>query len=761
MTFSPEIIFLLLALVAISATAAGMILYRYWFRTRTSRSGGQLIDQLQNEQFSSVLFDTLPDGFMVLDDSLTITTVNESYCRMTGRSKEEVIGERPPFPGWPKANWDEIENRVQDILKGKIQPFETAMYRKDGSSFPALFSVSKLVTIRDKTFYSVIIRDISEHVRIEQALRNSEEKFRAQFMSLPIPLFIWQHQESELVLIDFNDAADQITNGNIVRFLGISAAEIFENQPAILEDLRRCFREKISFQRDISYRFMTVHESKHLSVTYAYVAPDYVLVQTEDRTARVEAREMLEAREAQMRTVVESLPFGFFMIDESGRYSMVNSVITQQWGSDILGKTPEDVDADAETLSLWLENNRRAFSGEIVKEEVSFKIAGEKHVFYNIISPVYSGDKIKSILGVNIDITAQKLVEQELHESDARLRLMVEQLPAIMWTVDSNLRFTSSIGTGLETLNLLPGKVVGLSLYEYFKTDDPDFLPIAMHRQSLAGNPTTFEIKWNDHTWETHTEPLRDKSGAIIGCLAIALDITTRKQAEEISAQSRRQLRALAGRLREIREEESLNIARRIHDDLGQALTGLRWDITRLKKQMGQYFDHNSIPQFFEMIQNISSDIDATIQRVREIAVQLRPLILDDLGILGAFEWQINEFQNRTDIKCKFEHVNFDEQNLQLDSQHATVAFRILQEILSNVKRHADAHHIWIELRSEEKMLSYSVRDDGRGMSLNQVDQIQSLGILGMRERAQSIGGEVRIDSAEGEGTTVRVTIPT
>lgn len=759
-SISLQILFLLLALLAVCLTAGGMILYKYWILKRGIHLFDPELDQLNKDDFYRIFFDSLPDGFLLIDDLFTIVQVNDAYCRMTRRSREEVVGKRPPFPGWPKTNWGHIEDRVKEILAGIIKPFETAMYRSDGSSFPGLFSVSRLFSKDDRTYYSVILRDISDRVAMEQALRSSEAKFRAQFMGLPIPLYTWQKRGDDFVLIDHNDAANRVTYGKMADFVGMPASEMYREREDILADLHRCYDQKMSFQRDMIYEYMSTPEAKHLSVTYAFVPPDYILVHTEDRTARVEAREKLEASEARLRTVVEHLPFGFFMIDEDGRYSMVNNVITQQWGANILGKTVDEVGADEETLKLWKNNNRRAFAGESIHEEVSYTVAGEKRNFYNIIAPVHSGGRVASILGVNIDITDQRRVEQELHESDTRLRLVAEQLPAVLWTVDHELRFTSSIGAGLDELRLLPGNVVGMTLYEYFGTDDPEYLPIAMHRKSLAGHATTYEIKWDGRTWEAHTEPLRDSKNEIIGCLAIALDITSRKQVEELREQSRLQLRALAGRMEEVREEESTKIARRIHDDLGQSLTGIRWDITRLGKRMQNCSECDKTSEFLPEITKLTSDIDATIKRVREISAQLRPLILDDLGLLGAFEWQIQEFQKSTDIQCEFDYREFDEKNVILETQQATVAFRILQEILNNVRRHANAHRVWIKLGYGQGQFFYTVRDDGKGMSFDQSNQMHSLGILGMRERAQSLHGEVRIESAVDKGTTVHVTIP-
>jgi PAS domain S-box-containing protein len=756
---SLSILLLILFPLFLCLIGAGVYLRRR-SSAASSSCGSQPKLPFDSGEFSKSFFEHSPDAFLVLDDTLTIILVNESYCRMTGRSRDEVIGKRPPFPGWPPANWDVIKDRVNAILQGDLQPFETLMYRKTGDSFPALFSVSKIQSYGDRIYYAVIIKDISERSRVEAALRASEAKFRSQFRNLPIPMYTWQKQGEDLVLIDYNDAAEKITKGGVALYLGKKASEMYRELPDIIEDLRKCYSEQSSFQKNMIYHYKTQDRSAHLAVTYAFVPPEFVLVHTEDRTARVQAQEMLQTSEARLKTAVESLPFGFFMIDESGRYSMINSAIREQWGDQLIGKRPEDLTAEKETLDIWLDNNRRAFAGEIVREEVSYVVAGKNRIYYNIISPVRTHDRTRGILGVNIDITDLRETERALRESDARLRLMVEQLPALMWTIDKDLIFTSSIGAALEELSLTSNEVVGMSLYDYFRTDDPDFLPIAMHRKSLEGKATAFEIDWNSHTWETHTEPLRDANGAIIGCLAIALNITKRKQAEKLIHQSRMELRALAGRLNAVREEESTIIARRIHDELGQSLTGLRWDVSRLCKQMVESMRTDPVPEFEDKMKDIASGIDATIQRLREISAQLRPLILDDLGLLGAFEWQINKFRKNTGLTCEFRQVALDEKDLNLDSDRSTAAFRILQEILTNIRQHAEAKNVWIELRAEENLLYFSVRDDGKGMILHVSDQMNSLGILGMRERAQAFGGTVVIESAENEGTCVRVTIP-
>jgi signal transduction histidine kinase len=151
---------------------------------------------------------------------------------------------------------------------------------------------------------------------------------------------------------------------------------------------------------------------------------------------------------------------------------------------------------------------------------------------------------------------------------------------------------------------------------------------------------------------------------------------------------------------------------------------------------------------------------DALIGSVRRISSELRPLILDDMGLVGAIEWQASEFQGRTGIRCEIHQDGLKDEELILDSQRATAAFRIFQEILTNVLRHSEATRVRINLRREDHVGIIEVRDNGKGMPDGDAKERNGLGILGMRERAQVFGGQVSIQSEVAKGTSVRVVIP-
>lgn len=251
-----------------------------------------------------------------------------------------------------------------------------------------------------------------------------------------------------------------------------------------------------------------------------------------------------------------------------------------------------------------------------------------------------------------------------------------------------------------------------------------------------------------------HNSLLRDERGYTIGMIGTLRDITKRKQAEEKLKKSYEQLHKLAAHLQSIREEERTEIARDIHDELSQTLTGLKFDLSWLHNKILRAEDGASL---IEKINSMSLILDNTIQWARRISMTLRPSVLDDLGLVAALEWQANEFQTRTGIACIF--ISFSE-SVFLDREKSTALFRICQESLTNVARHSDATAVTINLKEDGVNLILEVIDNGKGITETQITDTKSLGLLGMKERALILNGEFTVSGIPGKGTTVTVTIP-
>jgi PAS domain S-box-containing protein len=235
--------------------------------------------------------------------------------------------------------------------------------------------------------------------------------------------------------------------------------------------------------------------------------------------------------------------------------------------------------------------------------------------------------------------------------------------------------------------------------------------------------------------------------------LEINTDITERKRGEESLVLQREQLRALAERLQWVREEDRKQVARDLHDQIGQILTAIKMDMMWMTRHLPES-ETVVLARLKESIQLINDGVKA----VRAICSGLRPGVLDDLGLAAAIEWQASEFASRNGVLCQ---VTVPPVDLHLDGDRATATFRIFQECLTNVIRHAQAKSVRVDLCQEEESILLVVEDDGIGFCESGFsNSLGSLGLLGMKERAQFCGGDVQISSSPGKGTTVTVRVP-
>ena len=252
---------------------------------------------------------------------------------------------------------------------------------------------------------------------------------------------------------------------------------------------------------------------------------------------------------------------------------------------------------------------------------------------------------------------------------------------------------------------------------------------------------------------EGHYLCVYDEKGRITGHLGIQRDITDRHVAAEEIAQSREELRALAARLESVREEERTRIARELHDELGQALTGLKLDLAWIDRRLSRH----SQAELVDRCASLLGRLDDVMIAVRRIITELRPSVLDQLGLADAIEWQAQDFAARTGLELELDiHCAGPSPSDAISS----AVFRMLQEALTNVAKHAKASRVRVALNVEGEMLSLDITDDGRGITRDEMRGTHSLGLLGLRERAIALGGTVSVFSEATSGTTVGLRLP-
>jgi len=234
----------------------------------------------------------------------------------------------------------------------------------------------------------------------------------------------------------------------------------------------------------------------------------------------------------------------------------------------------------------------------------------------------------------------------------------------------------------------------------------------------------------------------------------ILRDITARKHYEDELKQQQSELRKLSAQVLEAREEEKTRIARELHDELGQMLTALKMDLGWVRGRIG-----GSDGELTDKTNKMWQTLDQTVTSVRRIAADLRPLMLDDLGLADAAAWLVEDFSKRSDLRCEFKIIN-DSDTSDFESNVANTVYRALQESLTNVGRHANAKNAWVLLRIDERAIRLEIEDDGRGISADDMAKSHSLGLKGMRERVFHIGGVLEVTNAPRGGTRVSVFVP-
>jgi len=341
--------------------------------------------------------------------------------------------------------------------------------------------------------------------------------------------------------------------------------------------------------------------------------------------------------------------------------------------------------------------------------------------------------------------------EAHLVDRESRLRLILDQIPAIVTTLDRNLVFTSAQGAGLAAIP--PDAVaamVGRTLAEVIGGDETS-LPVVQARKVLTGVPATYEWTWEGRTYENRMEPLR-ADGNVAGVVNLGIDVTEKRRADEALHASREELRRLSAAMNQLQENQRKRIAREIHDDLGQRLTALRLDVGLLNAEL-----RDGMTAAAQRTGTMLELIDETLTTARRLAMELRPAILDDFGFAAAIEHEVDSFARRSGMEVA---LRIEPEEIAIESARATAIYRIVQEALTNVARHSGARHVEVRVERREGRVEAEVCDDGRGITDEELSNSSALGLIGIRERMFAFDGHATIERITGGGTRVFVSVP-
>ena len=467
-----------------------------------------------------------------------------------------------------------------------------------------------------------------------------------------------------------------------------------------------------------------------------------------------ELQEQVNEKTAELRAIFERISDAFVGLDTKGNFIYVNSQAENELGMnarELYGKNISDV-----------------FPPEIQGEEFlnAFKESMQNHIYrrIEIYSILYRSwfeiHFYPSPSGLSVffrDISDRKRAEEILRSSEYKYKLLFQSNPLPMWMLDMPSRnFIAANNASTELYGYTHEEFLKMNAAEIRPREDLErFMAQSLEPHTGVRNTGTWRHLKKDGTMInveiiTHDIFYEGKPARLV----LAIDITERIKAEEKLKESHEQLRQLASHLQHIREEEQKRIAREVHDELGQQVTGLKMDIAWISKKITGLDGMGAIEN---KLKEMTSLLDESGHTIRKIASELRPSILDDLGVIAALEWQTREFEKRFRIPV---HFHTTVAYLDIDPDIATGLFRLYQESLTNVARHANAKEVVAELLVNHNFIHFNITDDGNGFDSALVENKKTLGILVMKERALMINGELEIKSKPGEGTSVSIKVP-
>ena len=405
--------------------------------------------------------------------------------------------------------------------------------------------------------------------------------------------------------------------------------------------------------------------------------------------------------------VASDIPYEF--VKQNGE--MINALVSA------IGERDENGNV-ARSLAVSIDVTER------IKAEEDLKLAKEKLSYYS-----------KDL---------EKLVKKQTGE----IKSILKYTPSVISIKDQEGRYVLVNSRFEELFDISGDAILGKTDHELFEKELADQFRSndrsVLKRKQASQMEEQIQQSDGEHTYFSVKFPVYDEQGAVSGICGISTDVTALKKAQD-------QLRRLSAGIMASQENERAAISRELHDELGQMLTALRMDSVWIAEYLKE-----SKKKVSERALSMCELIDQTIEEVRSMAVRLRPGVLDHLGLVDALEWYTTDFERRTEISCVFEHFKVPN----IDDVLATAAYRITQEAMTNIARHADAKHVNVSLLKRDGHLELSVVDDGRGFDVGKLSESEGLGVAGMRERAMLVGGKVHVYSESQKGTRVYFSIP-
>ena len=683
--------------------------------------------------------------------------------RLLGYTEDELIGHNANEFIHPDDLTVSRESHDTVVSTDEIPRITFRIRRKDGSFAwfetassrvpPGTYSEAEIITIS---------RDITLKHRVQEKLRESEYRYRTLVEQASDAIIL---HDTERRFIEVNQAA--------CRLLGYSREELIGMHPEDFllqeehEDTRR--RREVLRHHTIASRRRLRRKDGTLAIVDIHatgIEGGGIISIVRDVSEELRIENALHDSMERWRSLVETAPDTIMTVNRHAELLFINRVPSILNRIEVIGSS---------VLDFVTPQHRETIMGAIARV-----YAGEEHVECEIeangdngktvwwssrCGPVYRDGNIESVIIVSRDISERHRMELALRSSERRNRSVVEVLAEGIVVQDKNGTIVFSNMAAHRILGRTDDDVYGLT------TNDPiwaviredgnpfpeDLLPATV---ALATGKSQREVVIGlmrpdgERVWiSVNAEPIwDDEHREVVSVVSSFSDITEQRQAENQLRKSRERLRALTAHLQEVREEEKATIAREVHDELGSSMTALKLGISWLQTRLG-----DTKPVIREKLDGMSILLDHAVATVRRLVTRLRPTMLDDLGLWAALEWELREFARYSQVHVSH---NLNAQEVEVNRDKALAIYRVLQEALTNIAKHANANKVRLDCWDRAGILHIALEDNGVGISETTTLNPTSHGLRGMYERIGSLGGKLEILGSPDEGTVITIKIP-
>ena len=730
----------------------------------TERKKAELALRESEEKIRHILSSSV-DEFYVIDRNYRVTLVNEvAKMRLKQLFDAEVGQGTEILKIFPQERREIIRGNYEKMFKGARVEYEFTI-DIDGRPFWRRVSYSPVTNKEGEIVAGFIsTTDVTEKRKAEEDIIKMNARF--QLLSKATTDIVW----------DLNFENNMIWwNDNYYTSLGykkVKEHKAFQDwldhiHPEDVDRVKTVFMEAtrgtaLSWRDE--YRYRKADGSYLYVLDRGYIMrnekgqPNRMIGSMVDMTPIYAVQKKVIESEYRLRTILDTDPECIKLMDEKGMLIDINKAGLQM----VEAGTVEEL-AGESLLKVVAEPFKKQTQAQITAayrglpgrfEFEMNTLKGKKRWCEISLVPFRNAEgNIISVLGVTRDMTENLEARNALIRNEEKYRTLVEQAADAIALYDATGRILD-VNSGASNL-------LGYSKEELMEMR----LDQVLTSEETLLNPVRYDILQEGKS-TVKQRKMRRKDGVVVETevssqqlpdgrfLSVIRDLTDRIKAEQELQRYYTQLKELNSYLQNVREEERSNIAREIHDELGQQLTVLKMDISWVYKKVGE-----QSPELKERLQGLIEMVDNTVRSVRRISSELRPSMLDDLGLPAAMEWHAQEFMKRTGISIETHIDAFDRV---LPGKVAITVFRVFQESLTNVARHANANKVVVTLllQSDPDCLLLTVKDDGRGFLMKDIESRKTLGILGMKERIAIINGKYSIKSQPGKGTLVSINVP-